>query len=44
MIEIAYSCGCKYFHWGVDGVQLSHACTEHKVKLSQDAFNNFGKD
>ncbi len=44
MIELEYSCGCKYFHWGVNGVKLSHACTDHKITLAHDALANFGKE
>ncbi len=37
MIDIEYDCGCIYTHWGVDGVKMAHACTDHKIMLYTDA-------
>lgn len=44
MIDIEYSCGCRYTHWGVDGVKVAHACSDHKAELAIDALKNFGKE
>lgn len=35
-LEIEYSCGCKYLHWGVSGLMISHLCDKHKQEIVSD--------